>query len=158
MNKQPNLSQQLEYQCSLTDLFRRELELKNFELRKSQHNIQLLKGILTGIKQDLNLKPEQFDYLFGYIFKEEEECENRIANQKETFKENLQQVSKTQNSFDYWPRLPGDIMHIVIEFLEFKELGILSCVNKELNHLCANSSLWKDLYFKRWTLPPGNEE
>ncbi|CAG9323625.1 unnamed protein product [Blepharisma stoltei] len=150
MKKGQDLHQLLENQCNLTDLFRRELELKNFELRKAYHNIQLLKGILVTIKQDLNLKPEQFEYLFGHIFKEEEECENRIANQKEIFRENLQNVTHSQNSFQFWPKLPGDVMNLVIEFLEFKELATLACVNKELNAICKNNMLWKKLYIGRW--------
>ena len=56
--------------CKTLEIYKVQLKFKDKALKKANKQINLLKGLLQTLRDDLNLKNEQFDYLFKGIFTE----------------------------------------------------------------------------------------
>jgi len=149
-----DLSRMFEVQCKLTDLYRKQLNLKDCELKKAHSDIQLIKGILTGLKSDLNLKEEQFNYLFGHILEEDTNFQTKQAYQD--FEDSLKKVHFcVQEEFKFLPYLSPEILLVIFSFLDFSDLANLAKVNRECHRVAKNENIWKGLCVERWG-SPGN--
>ncbi|WOL18828.1 F-box/WD-40 repeat-containing protein [Canna indica] len=51
--------------------------------------------------------------------------------------------------------LPAALVYEILQRLDAKELGVLSCVSPLLNSLISDHHGWKDSYFQRWGSPLG---
>ncbi|WOK94765.1 F-box/WD-40 repeat-containing protein [Canna indica] len=51
--------------------------------------------------------------------------------------------------------LPTTLVYEILQCLDAKELGIMSCVSTLLNSIAFNHRGWKDFYYDRWGHPPG---
>lgn len=49
--------------------------------------------------------------------------------------------------------LPPALISEIFNFLDPKELGIVSCVSTILHRVASEHDVWKDFYFQRWGLP-----
>lgn len=64
------LQEQYASMCRTLEIYKGQLKFKDKQLKKANKQINLLKGLLQTLRDDLNLKNEQFDYLFKGIFTE----------------------------------------------------------------------------------------
>lgn len=150
-----DLHRTLRNQAELIEYYRRTLQMKDWELRKANSHITLLKGVLSILRQDLNIKSDQFDYIFSHLNREEQEDAIRRAEQEERFRQVISSsCPHILHRFDYFKDLPEPVMLMVMEYLDYKDITILSCVSKEMHSLCSNSKIWQTLYRLRWRKIP----
>ena len=140
----------LNHQCNLTDLFRNHLQVINFELQKARGTIQHLKAVFLSMNQDFCLKSEHLNILLNFIDKS---CadDSRITILEENFKKSLTQLysSGLNQSVSTLTIFPSEILFLILEYLEPKELTIISYTCKEIYSMCQSSKLWKSLSLSR---------
>jgi WD40 repeat protein len=153
MNTIQDYQELLKNQCNLTDLFRNQLQVTNFELQKARGIIQHLKAVLVSLQSDLNIKSEHLSTLLDFIDKN---CgdETRIAILEEHFKKSLSHaysscVSCSSSKLSY---LSNDVVCMILEYLEPRELTSISYTCKEMYSMCQSSNLWKLLSQSRWSV------
>ena len=151
----PDLQKTIRNQTELIEYYRRTLQMKDWELKKANNHITLLKGVLSVLRQDLNIKSEQFDYIFSNLNRDEQENAIRRAEQEERFRQVINSsCPHIVHRFDYFKDLPETVILLVMEYLDYKDITILSCVSTEMHQLCNNLRIWETLYKLRWRKIP----
>ena len=141
----------LQHQCNLTDLFRNQLQMTNFELQKARGTIQHLKAVIVSLYSDFDIKSDHLNTLLQFINKNCDD-ETRIAILDENFKKSLAMAySSSKSSFLFkLSNLSTDIIFMILEYLEAKELTIFSYTCKDIFSLCQSPKLWTNLSKSRW--------
>lgn len=141
----------LRTQSELTDLYRNQLHVVNYELKKARNTIHNLRALLVSFTSDFQIKSPEFQPFLDFI---NQNCDDdkRLADLDDCFKNAITRLYTecicTSSIFN----LPNDIIFIILEFLGVKELSVLSCTCKEIYSMCQNSKLWSQLARSRWNM------
>ncbi|XP_050223852.1 F-box/WD-40 repeat-containing protein At5g21040 [Mercurialis annua] len=103
-----------------------------------QTNIDILKN--SSLKENSNLKAKGLEICnpnLGYCLKE------GILVSNEVF----------PNFCGSFSDLPPALISEILNCLDPKELGIVSCVSTVFNRLASENRVWKEVYCERWGLP-----
>lgn len=151
MQPQRDFQELLKTQCNLTDLYRNQLQLTTYELQKSRGTIQHLRAILISFQSDFNLKSDQMSTILQFLQKSCDD-DTRLANLEENFRKSLSAVYLSS----YIPAntklalLPSDVIFLILDYLEPRELTIISYTCKEIYSMCQNTKIWKSLARHLW--------
>lgn len=149
MLSQPDYKELLRHQCSLTDLFRNQLQLMNFELHKARGTIQNLHATLISLQHDFDIKSE---FLSASLTLANDD--QRISTLEESFKKDLTlsylPISSPSPVFLF--TLPIEILFMITEYLRGKELTVLSYTCKDVYVLCQSRKLWQALAKSYWAI------
>lgn len=134
---------------------------------ESQEDFKIeLGGDLVGIYKNSDTKVVDFDLGSGKNLidssKEEIDHSEKVVSEIGFVKEKLvlgecTLVEKVlSNSCRSITDLPPVLVSEILNCLDPKELGIVSCVSTSLYKVAAEHHVWKDFYSERWGLPVGH--
>ena len=150
-----------------------KLETTERNLQAKTDQIKLLSAIIYGLKDDLNMKNEQFDYLFAHILNDNQEegsyNSKSISSKSSLFTHGIQTQQKNINSqaaseeekkeeickqlvlpYQYFQKMNSNVSSIIFEFLDLKSLSYASRVCKQFRLLTMKSKYWRIIYFSRY--------
>ena len=141
----------LRTQCDLTDLYRNQLHVVNYELKKARNTIHNLRALLVSFTSDFQIKSPEFQPFLDFI---NQNCEDdkRLADLEDSFKSSITRVYTECICSSSLSQLPSDLILVIIEFLGVKELTVFSYTCKEIYSMCQSSKIWRKLARSRWNL------
>lgn len=120
-------------QCKVVSSYQVSLQEKEAELHNVKEQLRKMHELVNLLKTDLNLKNEQFDYLFRHIDNHDEIAESVHPKMPA-----------------YFAIMPVEVTIIILDFLDFNALASLGSTCRELSSLSRRAVLWKKLYGLRW--------
>jgi WD40 repeat protein len=120
-------------QCKVIASYQASLSEKEVELQSVKEQLRMMHELMSHLKADLNLKNEQFDYLFRHI--DSHEVEGGGVQPKLP---------------DYFGAMPVEVTIIILDFLDYHDLSSLGSTCRELSSLSRRAAIWKKLYGLRW--------
>ena len=149
------MNEHLQCQAVIISL-QKELDEYKQKLSTKNEQIELLKGIIYGLKDDLNLKDEQFDYLFSHILDD-----TKIVPQCLTINTPTQPIGKNKGDihlssegkmqrpllFTYFSMLNINVTTVIFNFLDYQSLTKCSAVCKIFHQIANSPRYWKLQYY-----------
>lgn len=101
---------------------------------------------------DNSLLKSRVDFLESAIFGQDEE-RRRLQARLNAAELRLSQLGCRQGqalSRYSLSRIPDDVIGLILEFMGSRELGMISCADKHLNHIASTDRMWKTKYLHYW--------
>jgi WD40 repeat protein len=137
----------------------KENEKLKSEIKKRDNIIKLLTGVIEVIKNDVNIKTQQLDFLINHMKNQNFEdfdyklCINSINKLKDDYKKdrgvkilNDDKYNTNQYNLSKMKYISLEIM----KFLDAKDIINLSLTCKSMLNTCNDKQLWEDMYFSEF--------
>jgi WD40 repeat protein len=140
-----------------------EVERLKVEITKRDNMIKLLTGVIEVVKNDVNIKTQQLDFLINHMKNQNFQdfdyklCINSVNKLKqdcgggggvasfEKFNENRQYQMNTHNLTKM-----KNITSVILPYLNAKDLANVSLTCKIMYNLCQRKQLWETIYFNEF--------
>eukprot|EP00607_Mallomonas_marina_P009423 CAMPEP_0182419568 /NCGR_PEP_ID=MMETSP1167-20130531/3994_1 /TAXON_ID=2988 /ORGANISM="Mallomonas Sp, Strain CCMP3275" /LENGTH=570 /DNA_ID=CAMNT_0024594561 /DNA_START=104 /DNA_END=1816 /DNA_ORIENTATION=+ len=159
---------------NLLNLYHESLD----KIETLERNLEHLTGVMIVLKEDLQIKDEQFEFLYSSIRAQTEQtaqsrdCEEQnlrsrvellegLLLQRDAEKEQLMirlseanrkliLLSNTKSSTCWFNSIPDEILRKSLMYLDDKSLSMISCVNKHIYSCASADNLWITRFRARW--------
>ncbi|KAL3828656.1 hypothetical protein ACJIZ3_017458 [Penstemon smallii] len=112
-----------------------------------------LKETSTNLLSDHPVEKVNSDILISNKKSVSPETENQEIILKSNVKIGIPFGEALPNCIRSFSDLPSALISEILNFLDPKELGIVSCVSTSLYRLASEHHVWKEFYFERWGHP-----
>lgn len=143
-----------------------------------EKKLEYLSSVMLIMKEDLQIKDEQFDYLYASLRAQTEQTAQQrdyegnilrgrihflesVIQEKDAEKEHLRMLLADANrrlillsnsgATTCWlSSLPNEIQQRVTSFADDRSLALLSVVSKQFYQVTSIDTLWRDRFVRRW--------
>jgi WD40 repeat protein len=133
----------------------REVEKLKMEVKKRDNIIKLLTGVIEVIKNDVNIKTQQLDFLINHMKNQNfDDFDYKLCIRSVNTLKNEAKIEiyneKVYQPIDFNLSKLKYISSEILEYLNAKDLANISQTCKGMRDLCKKSHLWEKIYFNEF--------